>query len=462
MQVKYTLFLLSFLLASSYWSQVFIRGLSFWNEPTLDIYKIDNEFSQQKTWIQSVNLDSMGIFNAQLNLTAISKLQICDNKRCSMLYAQPNGRYLIELPAPTNDSFYSQNEQDLELLFYQLDTTDINYRILGFEAWMDNYIADIYQLKDIRSNEFILKVLAFKAETAMVYGEETNAFLRDYIKYSVGLTIDNFSVIGGPTKQDKYNFYLQTDSVDYKQPKLIEYATLFYEHYDSQVDQNIRKGISLALEANDLEALVKTLVQDPLIYNTAWAEFVATKLILEYEHAQLIANELAISLLRRLSVSAQQQELREAANYFWLEKSKLNNGKNWNREYVENELGLKLTKEKFIYLHHYIPGNQKCIAEMAALKRLAERYQSKLQIISIIPSEMTWTNADNKAFEGANWQRIELATNHDIWQQLSWKSAPAYMLLDPQLKVLYLNALGPLPNARTQTIDLVLNQLFNN
>jgi hypothetical protein len=296
----------------------------------------------------------------------------------------------------------------------------------------------------------------------MVYGEETNAFLRDYIKYSVGLTIDNFSVIGGPTKQDKYNFYLQTDSVDYKQPKLIEYATLFYEHYDSQVDQNIRKGISLALEANDLEALVKTLVQDPFIYNTAWAEFVATKLILEYEHAQLIANELAISLLRRLSVSAQQQELREAANYFWLEKSKLNNGKNWNREYVENELGLKLTKEKFIYLHHYIPGNEKCIAEMAALKRLAERYQSKLQIISIIPSEMTWTNADNKAFEGANWQRIELATNHDVWQQLSWKSAPAYLLLDPQLKVLYLNALGPLPNARTQTIDLVLNQLFNN
>jgi hypothetical protein len=319
MQVKYTLFLLSFLLASSYWSQVFIRGLSFWNEPTLDIYKIDNEFSQQKTWIKSVNLDSMGIFNAQLNLTAISKLQICDNKRCSMLYAQPNGRYLIELPAPTNDSFYSQNEQDLELLFYQLDTTDINYRILGFEAWMDNYIADIYQLKDIRSNEFILKVLAFKAETAMVYGEETNAFLRDYIKYSVGLTIDNFSVIGGPTKQDKYNFYLQTDSVDYKQPKLIEYATLFYEHYDSQVDQNIRKGISLALEANDLEALVKTLVKDPFIYNTAWAEFVATKLILEYEHAQLIANELAISLLRRLSVGAQQQELRKAANYFWLE-----------------------------------------------------------------------------------------------------------------------------------------------
>ena len=197
------------------------------------IYQIDNHLSQQKNWLQRVSPDSMGIFNAQLDLQTITTLQICSSNKCALFYTQPKGRYLIELPEVEQQTFYNQDQQDVELLFYQLDSNDINYRILGFEAWMDNYIADIYQLKDIRSNEFILKVLAFKAETAMVYGEESNTFLRDYIKYSVGLTIDNFSVIGGPSKDDKYNFYLQTDSVDYTQPKLIEYAQLFYENYDS-------------------------------------------------------------------------------------------------------------------------------------------------------------------------------------------------------------------------------------
>lgn len=99
---------------------------------------------------------------------------------------------------------------------------------------------------------------------------------------------------------------------------------------------------------------------------------------------------------------------------------------------------------------------------MAALKRLAERYKNKVQIITFVQSEATWTNADKKAFEGANWQRLELPKTASLWKQLGWESAPAYMLLDPQLKVLYLDALGPLPNARIQNIDLILSQLFQN
>ena len=462
MHVKRLFFICALLSTFPFWAQVQLRGLSFWNESTLDIYQIDNHLSRQKTWLQRVSPDSMGIFNAQLDLQEISTLQICGSNKCALFYTQPNGRYLIELPEVAQQTFYNQDQQELELLFYRLDTNDINYRILGFEAWMDNYIADIYQLKDIRSNEFILKVLAFKAETAMVYGEESNAFLRDYIKYSVGLTIDNFSVIGGPSKDDKFNFYLQTDSVDYTQPKLIEYAQLFYENYDSQVELKVRNAIDISIQANSLDGLIKALEQDPYIYNAAWAEFVALEVIIEGEQANRIPKDLALELLLALSKNGQQKGLRDAATYFWLEKSKLSNGQYWSKSYVEKQLGLRLEPNQYVYLHHYIPGNQKCITEMAALKRLAQRYQNKVQIISFVQADAVWTNADKKAFEGANWQRLDLPKTATLWQQLGWKSSPAYILLDPQLKVLYLDALGPLPNARTQTIDLIFSQLFQN
>ena len=99
---------------------------------------------------------------------------------------------------------------------------------------------------------------------------------------------------------------------------------------------------------------------------------------------------------------------------------------------------------------------------MAALQRLAKRYEDKLQVVTLYHSEQTWTKADQKAFEGSNWQRVPFSKSHPIWQQLSWTSAHAYILLDPQLSVLNLDALGPLPNARAQTIDLILNQLFSN
>jgi hypothetical protein len=327
---------------------------------------------------------------------------------------------------------------------------------------MDDYLADIYQLKDIRSHEFIYKVLAFKAETAAVYGNDTTTFLRDYIKYSVGQTIDNFSVIGGPSKDDKFRFYLQSDTINFSQPKLIEYARLFYEKYETQVDQNTRLAIEMAIASANSQALVETLQNDPYIYNTAWADFVALQLILEFDQNKRSDKFLTLNLLKSLAQHGQQKELKAAAYYFWLEKSKLDNGSYWDKNYVTQELQIKLAANQLIYLHHYIPGNQKCIAEMAALKRLAKRYENKVQILTFYPSEQAWTNADQKAFEGANWQRVALPRTHELWQQLSWSSAPAYILLDPQLKVLNLDALGPLPNARTQTIDLILNQLLSN
>jgi len=462
MQVQLRISLCFFLFALPIFGQVQLRGLSFWNEPELHIYQIENHLSQEKKWLQRVVPDSMGIFNAQLEIQNITTLQICGKNKCALLYAQPKGRYIIELPLEEANTFYNNDMQEIELLFYKLDSTDINYRILGFEAWMDNYISDIYQLKDIRSNEFILKVLAFKAETAAVYGNETNEFLRDYIKYSVGLTIDNFSVIGGPSKEDKYQFYLQTDSIDFKQPKLIEYAQLFYEDYESQVDQNVRNAIFIALQANSIESLIGALQQDPYIYNTEWAEFVALQMILKLEQTKRIEKDLALDLLNVLAQNAKQYGLRSAASVFAQQLNKLNYGQTWNCSALEKQYGLSLAPQQYIYLHHYIPGNQKCIAEMAALKRLAERYNNKVQILTLYPAEQTWTNADKKAFEGAKWQRIALPKNAELWKQLSWTTAPAYILLDPQRKVLYLDALGPLPNARTQTIDLILGQLLSN
>jgi hypothetical protein len=208
--------------------------------------------------------------------------------------------------------------------------------------------------------------------------------------------------------------------------------------------------------------LIKALQQDPYIYNVAWAEFVALQMIIEGEQTNRLQKELALELLLSLSKNAQQKGLREAATFFWLEKSKLSTGQKWSKNYIENDLGLRLVPHQYIYLHHYIPGNQKCIAEMAALKRLAERYKNKVQIITFVQADAVWTNADKKAFEGANWQRLDLPKTATLWQQLGWKSAPAYILLDPELKVLYLDALGPLPNARTQTIDVIFGQLFQN
>ena len=458
--MKSALFSFLFLLPGSFLAQVEILGLSFWQSPSLDIYEIPNHLSKEKKPLRSVTPDSMGIFKALLDINEITTLQICDQNNCGIFYVQPKTRYLIELPQLEQENTYIEDQQEVELLFYKLDSTDINYQILGFEAWMDNYLADIYQLKDIRSNEFIIKIREFKAQAAAIYGQQDESFLTNYIKYSIGLTIDNFSVVGGPTKEDKFEFYLQTDSIDYKHPKLLEYAQLFYQAYDGQVSQALRQQIDRSFLTTNTKALIEALLGDPFVYNQAWAEFVAVQQILEHEQNGRISKLQTLEMLYFLKENAQQLQLKEATRALIEQNSSLTAGQILDKSLLVEDLGLSIQNNQLIYLHHYIPGNQKCIAEMIALKRLAERYKDKVQVISLYPTDIEWTLADQKAFEGANWPRAAVQISSPLWALLDWSSAPSYVLLDANLKVIYLNALGPLPNARTQTIDLILHQLI--
>lgn len=443
-------------------AQVEIFGLSFWDSPKLEIYELDNHLSKEKNFLATVEPDSMGIFKTLIELNEISTLQICDEQRCGFIYAQPKTRYLIELPYDNNLENYNETQREIELFFYKLDSNDINYQILGFEAWMDNYLADIYPLKDIKSNEFIIKIMEFKNEAARVYENIENPFLLNYIKYSIGLTIDNFSIVGGPSKEDKYDFYLQNDTIDYSQPKLIEYAQQFYQAYEAQVNQLIGQEINYAFAASNASQLISALMKDPYIYNQNWAEFVALELILAYDQQNRIEKQQSIKMLEDLSFYGQQPGLRKAAAYFLKSKNKLSNGQYLQRGHLEKDLGLLLNQDELLYLHHYVPGNQKCINEMEALKRFVARYNGKVQVISFFSDEIQWTNADNKAFEAVTWQRTILPKTDTLWELLDWGAAPGYVLTDENLKILELNALGPLPNARTQTIDLTIQQYLSN
>jgi hypothetical protein len=116
MHVKHLFLICTFLFTFPFWAQVQLRGLSFWNEPTLEIYQVENQLSQQKKWLQQVTPDSMGIFNAQLDLQQTTTLKICGTNKCALLYTQPKGRYLIELPEVEQQTFYNQDIQELSLI----------------------------------------------------------------------------------------------------------------------------------------------------------------------------------------------------------------------------------------------------------------------------------------------------------------------------------------------------------
>jgi len=185
-------------------SQSLLRGISNWKTTEIRAYSVTDFISNKEVEVGRATVDTNDIFEFKFTNTEIEKIILRGANFYAWLYIQPKTTYFIELPEPDQYVSSMERNNEIEMLFFRLDSTDINYKILGFEAWMDETIAEIYQLKDIHPEQFIAKVRSFKKETSFLYDNIESPFFFNYVKYSVGLTVDNFNIIGGPSKQYKF------------------------------------------------------------------------------------------------------------------------------------------------------------------------------------------------------------------------------------------------------------------
>jgi len=65
---------------------------------------------------------------------------------------------------PEKDAFepYRPEGNVIEVTFFDLDSNDINFKILQFQRWSDEFISSYYHLKNIQPIEFAKKMDEFK------------------------------------------------------------------------------------------------------------------------------------------------------------------------------------------------------------------------------------------------------------------------------------------------------------
>ena len=174
------------------------------------VSEIEDYLTNTESIIYTTSVNEKGQFLIELNNSDIEEVVIRIKNSYAHLYVQNDTKYFIEFPEESIDAINYFSGSETEILFFNLDSTDINYKILGFEAWMDDVMADLYILKDVEPTKFIDGVLKFKAEVQKEYANDTSMFFKDYVRYSLGKTIDNIYYFGAPSKETKYDFFIKT------------------------------------------------------------------------------------------------------------------------------------------------------------------------------------------------------------------------------------------------------------
>ena len=449
--MKNTILILLTLLSHSVFAEVIINGYCDFPKATISLFEIEDYITKTEKKISETEVDDKGNFRLIFSSNDIKKIILRVNSNFTWMYIQPNSTYFIDIPKDGQITQFITNNE-IEMVFFRLASDDINYKILGFEAWMDNYLSDIYILKDKQPGEFVQKIAAFKKEVNDVYSKDTSLFFSSYLKYSIGLTIDNINFISAPSEADKFEFYIKDSPILINNNKYIEYLYSFYENYYYKLDQNLRAQLNTSIRNYDLENCLQTLKKDPYIQTEELAELILLMMINQSAFSQ----EISKNILNKIYEKSINENYSTIAKKLLLKADEINIGDIFPNLVLDkkSQFTLQMLKGKPIYIHCFDPKNQKSITEISALLKLNEKYEKYINIISVYskPKE-DFSMSEQRNLNLIKWKKFELEPSENSWKILNIPSFPYYLFLDKDLVLLASPALSPSPNGSYETIE---------
>ena len=457
-------FLISVLLLIPFWSlsttQIFGSAQNSIGE-WIYLYEIEEFFTKSERYVQKFKTTEKNRFYFEVENKEVKRYVIRLNNSYSELYLEPNGTYKIVFPEESVEVIPYFSGREMELLFLELDSTDINYKILGFEAWLDDEFADLYLLKDVEPTKFIDGVLKFKMEVLAAYKDEESEYFKNHIKYVLGKTIDNINYFGGPNELEKFNFYIRDQEVLYNLPSYIDYFQDFYSGIRLKLNERSKQGVFIGLNEANGEVLIRGLLSDSIVPNIQIAEMVALEMMKsEYPKGNIHQNNL-IKLAKFIELNSGHETNKIIAKNLQKKFYSLAAGDPLPTIYLQDKSVLGNTN-KYQYIHFFDPSNPKSLAETFALKSLYDKYKNDIDFVTIyLESKSRNKGFKKRVLQEIIWPVYGLSYYHPIWKTLNVGTFPYYVLINKELNIESIPALGPIPNGVYETIDKTFHELLN-
>ena len=457
MELRYLLLLHLSIVTFIHSAQVTIIGYApqFQNQ-RFHVWKYKDFLSGSLQEIQETQVNDEGVFTVQLPINQIQKLVVGNEKLTGYLYVQPNSRYNIEFIAdhPQHNSYNLKEE--VEFTFLDLDSNDINYKILGLHAWLDNNFADMFVERDVNPGLYASKITLLKKMLYKDVMSDTSVFFSNFVRYTIANDIDNQRFLGAPSTLEKYQLYLEKSPILYDNDVYMDFFKSFYDQYLSQIDSKVSDELFAAFAANSLTASDSILSTCPYLSNPELRSLVRIYILKQALSDDFLPKSVIRSNLQGISTEAvfphhrmiaanicSQVELIQVGNTFILDTIK---GPN-------ETVILSKVKNKYIYLHAFNPSNAYAINELAALKKLQKAYGSKVEFITIYVQKENLNSTEKHAMESIEWSRVGFTMNDNIWTNLGIRTFPYYILIDRDFNVAAAPALSPTPNGKYETIE---------
>ena len=451
--MKFLISLLFFAITNAIFCQVTIKGISRHPATKFEIGTIGDYLSFEKQVFAETVSDSMGRFQFDIDLDQVDKFFIKTNNLIGYLYAQPKSTYYIEFTENKYSNFQTENE--IELVFVKLDTNDINYKILSFENWLDQSLNILYPLKEKNSGEFVKEIKNFRSAVNEIYKDEKSSYFNDYIKYSLGVQIEEIQDFASPSDVDKFIFYLYDTPVKWRNEKYFEFVKIFYDKYFYNQTLEERQEFIHLIDVGNVTSLLQELEKDTLIDNKELAEIVCLNTVSDLYLERIISKSNLLFFLDKFILNSKNKTAILAAQSIYSKYNYLDAGDKIPN-YKLDQIKIIELSNKPIYIQFFNPSNKKCIAELAAMKKLYKNYGNYINFVTIYESKKSFSNSEKTYIDQIQWNKTSVEKDHPIWKDLGVIEFPYYVYILPNLIIGDVNALSPSPNGKYETIEKTL------
>ena len=423
---------------------------------SVDIFQIEDYLSMKESKLGSGTVQADSTFSITFFADKTQKVRVRSNNNESLMYIQPSSTYHVFLPEKDKYSPYRPAGNAVELTFYGLDSTDINYKILQFNRWSDNFMAT--EFKGIRLNPAVYnqKMDSFKMIAQNYYIADTGKYIYDYVKFSIA-SLDNVPQVANRNRYEKYDFYLRNYPVKYENDAYMEYFTSFYNKLIPRLSMEANNRVYLGVLKGSPTLVMRALgLEYTLENNRRIRELVMIQALSEMYFSDDFPQTNIITILDSVANHAMFEANKPIARNMIERLTDVVPGGKAPNFALTNTTGelksLNDFKKKHLYIHFFDPSSSKNKIEIPLLVSLYGTYNNDIQFITVCPKSK-WNEQSKEVLDDIPWQTVVVEDSNPVFKNYKIETYPNYVFIDPYSYVIAAPALGPQPNGNYETID---------
>lgn len=429
----------------------------------IELFQIDDYISMRESRIATTKVDEEGRFSFAVDVAETRKLIIQSNKNIGYLYAQSGGVYEVNFPKSNKYSPTTSAGTEVEMTFFNLDTNDINYKVLRFNRWVDDFLGSSYRLISSDPVAFISRLERFRTNVKKVYEKDSlDVFFQTYVKFTIA-KLDNIPSIAERNQYEKHDFYLKYSPVMYQNDAYMDYFNSFYNKLVSRLGSKMNNAFYQSVIKSSPTLAINALGKEYTLINLKIREMAMIKALSECYFSPDFPQTNILTMLDSLGNKCLFKENEVIAKNVKYRLTHLTAG-SIAPDFVLSQSG-KSTKtilayrKKYLYLHFIRPDMESAMKELPLLKEIYERYGDEVEFVTVYDASVSAKEENIQALENLPWDVFATKKGNSIWSKYEVKSFPHYCLIDREGIVVDSPALAPTPNPLYKTIDFTFYQI---